>query len=118
MENIFDKSLLGLNIKHLRKVKGINQRALGDVIGANLTAISNWEVGISAPDIEHLIRLSNYFGISMDNMVKTNYKDWNDGGGKGDNMERLLRRFEELETRIADIERIKTGNEKSISKTA
>lgn len=57
------------NLKDYRKNKGITQRDLADIIGTNNTTLSNWEKGISKPDIDTIIKISNYFGISIDDLI-------------------------------------------------
>jgi transcriptional regulator with XRE-family HTH domain len=56
-------------IKQYRKEKGLTQKELADIIGVKHTALSNWETNIAKPDIDTIIKLSNYFGISIDNLV-------------------------------------------------
>ena len=76
MEFIFDKDILGVNIKHLRKQKGLTQNALSEIIGSKSTTLSNWEVGFSTPELEKVVLLSNYFGISIDNLVLIHHDKW------------------------------------------
>lgn len=66
-----------MNIKHLRKQKKLTQGALCEVIGAKITTLSNWEVGISSPELDKIIKLSNYFGISLDDLILIPYEKWN-----------------------------------------
>lgn len=71
--------LLGKNIRFLRKQFPVTQSKLATLIGKGQTTIGNWENGISEPNIEELLILSNYFDISLDLLIKvdlslTNYK--------------------------------------------
>lgn len=77
MENIFNKILLGLNIKHLRKANKLTQGELCKLLGVNATRLSNWEVGLSTPDLEFIVKISNYFGISLQELVLTPNENWN-----------------------------------------
>ncbi|HWK06135.1 MAG TPA: helix-turn-helix transcriptional regulator [Puia sp.] len=70
---------LGKNIRYLRKQHPITQSQLASLIGKGQTTIGNWENGISEPNIEELLTLSNYFDISLDvlikvDLAKTNYQ--------------------------------------------
>jgi len=70
---------LGKNIRYLRKQYPVTQSQLAALIGKGQTTIGNWENGISEPNIEELLILSNYFDISLDVLVKidlakTNYQ--------------------------------------------
>ena len=53
-------------IEELRKLKGINQKELGENIGVAQTTISTWERGTRQPDHECLLLLADYFGVSVD----------------------------------------------------
>lgn len=76
MDKIFNKSLLGLNIKYLRLKSGLTQSGLSVILGVKSTALSNWEVGISSPDMETLAKISNHFGISLDQLAFTSHSNW------------------------------------------
>lgn len=70
---------LGKNIRYLRKQFPVTQSQLAALIGKGQTTIGNWENGISEPNIEELLILSNYFDISLDvlikiDLAKTNYQ--------------------------------------------
>lgn len=60
---------LASNIKFLRLEKGKTQQDLADVCGKNNTAVSNWEKGIREPDAVDLGKISNYFNISVDDLM-------------------------------------------------
>lgn len=57
-------------IKCLRKNRGISQEELADKIGVSRQAISKWESEQSLPDIERIILLSDYFGVTTDYILK------------------------------------------------
>ena len=63
-------------LKYYRGLKGVTQKELAEEVGANNTTISNWEKGISKPDMDTLACLSNYFGITIDELIF-----FNDAGG-------------------------------------
>lgn len=73
------------NLKYYRLRKGITQRELATEIGTNNTTLSNWEKGISKPDIDTIIKLSNYFGISIDELIfsKPQHEDGKNGNLNG-----------------------------------
>ena len=60
---------LGQNIKRLRKEKGISQEALADAIGVSRQAVSKWETDVSVPELEKLLKLSELFGVTLDELV-------------------------------------------------
>lgn len=64
------KKTLGQKISDLRKQRGMTQDELADVMGVSSQAVSKWENDLSIPDLPILMELSNYFNISLDDLVK------------------------------------------------
>lgn len=60
---------LATNLKYLRKKKGKTQDALSVDLQIGRTTLANYEAGISEPNIETLMTISNYFGISVDDLL-------------------------------------------------
>ncbi|MCD7918790.1 MAG: helix-turn-helix domain-containing protein [Clostridiales bacterium] len=57
-------------IQTLRKEKGISQEELAEQAGVSRQAVSKWESGQSTPELEKLILLSDYFGVTTDYLLK------------------------------------------------
>ena len=57
-------------IYHLRKTRGYSQEELANAVGVSRQAVSKWESGQSVPDSDRLILLSNFFNISIDELLK------------------------------------------------
>lgn len=57
------------NLKYLRKKKGLTQFKLRSNLGVTRSTWSNYENGLTTPSIEHLIKFSNFFGISLDDLI-------------------------------------------------
>ena len=53
----------------LRKQKGISQEELSEKLNVSRQTLSKWELGTSTPDMEKLIAISDYFEISLDELV-------------------------------------------------
>lgn len=53
----------------LRKQKGLSQEELSFKLNVARQTISKWESGITTPDMENLIKISNLFEISIDELV-------------------------------------------------
>lgn len=53
----------------LRKHKGLSQEQLGGEIGVTRQTVSKWELGDTTPEMDKLIQLSEYFGITIDELV-------------------------------------------------
>ena len=56
-------------LKELRNEKGLSQYEIGKLVNMSKMAISHWEKGHSEPSIAQLIRLSEYFGVTVDYLV-------------------------------------------------
>ena len=54
----------------LRKSKGLSQEELGAELKVSRQTISKWETCQSYPDFQRLVLLSDYFGLTLDELVK------------------------------------------------
>ena len=61
---------IGKQIQKYRAAKRISQEELADRIYVTRQTLSNWETGKTYPDINSLLRLSDLFHISLDELVK------------------------------------------------
>lgn len=61
-------------IKQRRTAAGISQEELDDLIFISRQTLSNWETGKTYPDINSLLRLSEVFHVSLDELVKGDIK--------------------------------------------
>lgn len=55
-------------VKALRLSRNLTRAALGEVLGVSHTAVYKWETGQSQPDIGTLQKLSDLFGVSLDEL--------------------------------------------------
>ena len=60
---------IGDNIRVLRKKNGLLQKDLADQLNITRQALSNYEVGKRIPDIFELIRMSEIFKVSVDEII-------------------------------------------------
>lgn len=61
---------LGGQIKRQRTRLGLSQEELADRIFVTRQSVSNWENGRTYPDLQSLLRLSDLFGLSLDELIK------------------------------------------------
>lgn len=61
-------SKLNENIAFFRKKRGITQEELANTLGVTNQAVSKWESGKCAPDIQLLPDIAEYFNISIDEL--------------------------------------------------
>lgn len=69
-----DSKKIGLFIKELRQKNNMSQNILAEKIPINREAISKWENGRTIPDSSTLIRLSEIFKVSIDEIMFGEYK--------------------------------------------
>ena len=93
--------LIGENIKRMRRERDLTQEEMAAHLGISFQSISKWERGDGYPDIAMLPALSNYFGISVDellgmseieknnqyNEINRRWDDNNEKGLHGENVE-------------------------------
>lgn len=73
-------------INKLRFKRKMTQGELGNMLGVSNKTISKWEMGVSLPDIETLVKLAEFFNISLDELV-LNKKNCYNVSAKDDKME-------------------------------
>ena len=61
------------NLKTIRKINKKSQIELSRHLGYGNTAISNYESGRNEPSIDDLIKIADYFGVSMDHLGGREY---------------------------------------------
>ena len=54
----------------LRKKNNLSQEDLGLGLGVSRQTISKWEAGVSYPDFQRLVLLSDFFDMTLDELVK------------------------------------------------
>lgn len=69
---MFDMQYSGKAIAKARKAKNMTQMELADAMNISYQAVSNWERGVSMPDISKLPELSEILGISIDDILGKN----------------------------------------------
>lgn len=66
---------LGTTISRLRAGRGFSQEELANALGVSRQSVSKWETDSSVPELDKLVRLSDMFGVSLDQLVRE------EGGG-------------------------------------
>ncbi len=67
------------NLIWLRKGKGWSQEELGYRLDVSRQTVSKWESGDTTPEMAKLVKMSELFQISLDNLINT---DSGEGGGR------------------------------------
>ena len=66
------KSIVAHNLANLRKEENLTQGALARMLNYSDKAVSKWECGDSLPDLETLLTLSEFYGVTLDYLVSEN----------------------------------------------
>jgi transcriptional regulator with XRE-family HTH domain len=64
-----DLKAIGTRIRKIRRSSGLNQAEFGRKLGIGQGQLSKYELGVSAPTTEILLKLKNYSGKSIDWIV-------------------------------------------------
>ena len=57
-------------LMELRKSRGLSQEEFGLKVGVSRQTVSKWELGQSYPDFQRLVQISDFFELSLDELVK------------------------------------------------
>ena len=72
--------MLSEKLYALRRQKGLSQEELAERLGVSRQAVSKWESGSATPDVDRLLALSKFYGVTMDDLFK---EDSSAPGGEG-----------------------------------
>lgn len=61
---------IGGKIQNLRKQRGMSQEQLAEALGVSRQAVSKWEAEQSVPDIDKIIAVCDYFGVTTDYILR------------------------------------------------
>lgn len=62
--------LLNEKLKKLRKMNNLTQEGLAEKLNVSRQAITKWESGEGIPDIENLRQISEFFNVTIDELIK------------------------------------------------
>lgn len=66
---------LGENIYLLRKSKNMSQDALAAALEVSRQSVSKWENDSAVPELDKLVKMSNLFGVTLDELVLSSTPD-------------------------------------------
>lgn len=64
-----DQQKIGLFLKTLRKEKNLTQEVLAETLNVSSRTVSRWETGSNMPDISLLVELSEFYQISISEII-------------------------------------------------
>src|ERR1700678_2611046 len=74
---------LGKNMRYLRKQMSKTQSEIASLIKKGQTTIGNWENGISEPNLDELLIISNFFDMPLDTLIKVDLAEANTAHRQG-----------------------------------
>lgn len=75
---------LGAKLQTLRKQSGMSQETLAGQLGVSRQAVSRWELDISLPETENIIKLAKIFNVSFDYLLGDGEQQINKNRTSGD----------------------------------
>lgn len=57
-------------MRYFREINGYSQEDLAQKLNISRQSISKWELGKSTPDINYIIKMSEFYKISLDQLLK------------------------------------------------
>lgn len=66
---------LSERLKELRRQNNISQNALAKQMNLTRATVNAWEMGISCPNAQSLVMLSQYFKVSVDYLLGLNNRE-------------------------------------------
>lgn len=69
---------VGENIKLLRKRMGKSQEDVASALGLNRSTYSGYENNIAQPNLENMVMISKFFGVSVEEIISTSFSTFND----------------------------------------
>ena len=60
-----------IKIRHYRRKRGLTQTKLAKYLGVSSQTLSNWERGLTEPDIHSLCSLSSILRVSIDSLLES-----------------------------------------------
>lgn len=68
------KQCFSNKLQQLRKQNGLSQEALAEILDVSRQSVSKWESGQVYPEIDKIIFISEYFHVSIDELLKDDVK--------------------------------------------
>jgi transcriptional regulator with XRE-family HTH domain len=92
------KHLLGIRIKELRKIQGLSQERLADIVDLDPKYVSFIECGRNAPSLETMENIARALGVEIKDLFE--FAHLQAGGVKIEEIEQLLAGADEEKKRM------------------
>lgn len=65
--------LLNEKISIIRKMNNLTQEGFAEELGVSRQAVSKWENGTSIPDVQLLLRIADFYNLTLDQLVRDEF---------------------------------------------
>lgn len=110
------KTIIGQNIRFLRKSCGLSQRALANDLGLKRNNVASYEAGIVEPRAATFVRIAEYFGVEAQDLLISHLEKRPDLLGnaaskapRGHSPTVVNEELHHLERRTIDVEKVLVG---------
>ena len=81
---MIDNRLVGRKIAALRQSNALTQQQLAAMMNVSHQAVSKWESGQALPDIQTMLELTRFFGITVEQLIseRTQEKEYVSASGR------------------------------------
>jgi Predicted transcriptional regulators len=90
--------LFGLQIKELRKIRGLSQEQLGEQIGIDQKHMSKIELGKSYPSLDRLIRIAEVLQVPLPTLF--DFEHLEDAPERSHRIEEMVQTLDERDQRV------------------
>lgn len=67
--------MISMNLYSLRKRNKLTQEQLAEELNVSRQVIAKWEKGESTPDLQHSMKIADFFGVTLDALVNHNTEE-------------------------------------------
>lgn len=61
---------MNIRLKSLRNQRKLTQRNIAEIFHISQTSVSKYERGEAVPDLELIVKMADFFGVSLDDFIK------------------------------------------------
>ena len=84
------EQIIAQNLIDLRKSKKLKQSELSEAIGYSDKTISRWENGSTMPDVSTLVKLAEFYNVSLEDLINENATAKAEDNKKSNNREDII----------------------------
>ena len=84
------EQIIAQNLIDLRKSKKLKQSELSEAIGYSDKTISRWENGSTMPDVSTLVKLAEFYNVSLEDLINENATAKAEDNKKNNNREDII----------------------------